>query len=81
MPSANMGVPNGRAAAEWLKERYGLEWGDDIYDISEDGVSFEGTDGENGLVKIELVGRCTRADAVEFTSRAWSNPSKETNDG
>ena len=50
-------------AEAFLRERFGLEWGEDVLGITEDGVT-AGSDGTGdvGLMKIEIVARCTRQD-------------------
>lgn len=74
MATANLSAPGGDAAEAFLRERFGLAWGDDVLGIAEDGFSAEQSRDGGGLFKLTLVGRCTREDVEKFVSLLWSVP-------
>lgn len=77
MATVTLRAPGGAAAEEFLMERFGLQWGDDVYGIQENGFTAEYLDGDTGVFKLTLVGRCTREDVERFVALLWSKPEEE----
>lgn len=75
MPKTTSRAPGGAAAQAFLRERFGIEWGDDVLGITEDGVSAEDVGKGGGLMKFTLVARCTRDDVETFVRLLWTKPS------
>jgi hypothetical protein len=59
---------------QFLKDRFGIEWGPDVLGITQDGVTAKQSEGSDGLMEITLVAKCTRADVEEFVRLMRAKP-------
>lgn len=76
MATTSIHAPGGSAAVQFLKDRFGIEWGPDVLGITQDGVTAKQSEGSDGLMEITLVAKCTRADVEEFVRLMWTKEDK-----
>lgn len=74
MATAEIKAPGGQAAADFLQGRFGIQWGPDVFGITEDGFTTEQTTDGKGIFTLTLTGQCTREDVEQFVSLLWSPP-------
>ena len=75
MATTDLRAPGGKAAGDFIQERFGIQWGPDVFGIAEDGFSAEQSgDNAEGIFKLTLVGKCTREDVEKFVALLWSKP-------
>jgi len=82
MATTKLTAPGGQAAADFIQERFGIEWGPDVFGIAEDGFSADSDDNGGGMFRLTLIGKCTREDVERFVSLLWTKPApadKENN--
>lgn len=74
MATAEIKAPGGQAASDFIQERFGIQWGADVFGIAEDGFTASGLAGGEGTFELRLVGRCTHDDVQKFIALMWSKP-------
>ena len=80
MAKTEIKAPGGQAASDFIQERFGIQWGPDVFGIAEDGFNVEQLpNSENGWFTLTLMGECTREDVERFVSLLWSKPKQEGN--